>query len=110
MCEGIGKSKSSYIHVLAIIITALCCIYIRALDSIFIFNGEFGYWAHVVSAIGYNWKELISTTPYYTWGYSIWLIPIIALLPTPLAWYKAVIFLNVLFLVLSFFFVLSKWA
>lgn len=104
MSEGIGKFKSSYIHVLAIvIITVLCCIHIRALDSIFIINDEFGYWAHAISAVGYDWKELISTTPYYTWGYSLWLIPIIALLPTPLAWYKAAIFLNVLFLVLSYF-------
>lgn len=104
MRADVNKAKNLSIHLLAIfIITVLCCIHIRIMDYIFIINDEFGYWAHAVSAAGYDWKELISTTPYYTWGYSIWLIPIIALLPTPTAWYKAAIFLNIFFLIISYF-------
>lgn len=100
----INKMITLCIHLAAIAaITVLCCIHIRIMDYIFVINDEFGYWAHAVSAVGYDWRELISTTPYYTWGYSIWLIPIIALLPTPMAWYKAAILLNVLFLILSYF-------
>lgn len=100
-----NKMKTLCMHLAAIaVITVLSCIHIREADYIFVINDEFGYWAHAISAVGYDWKELIFTTPYYTWGYSIWLIPIIALLPTPAAWYKAAILLNVLFLILSYFF------
>ena len=92
MKADVNKVKNLSIHVIIIIIiTGLCCIHIRALDYIFIINDEFGYWAHAISAAGYDWKDLISQTPYYAWGYSIWLIPIIALLPSPGLWYKAAI-------------------
>ena len=84
MRADVNKVKNLSIHlIILIIITGLCCIHIRALDYIFIINDEFGYWAHAISAVGYDWKDLISQTPYYAWGYSIWLVPIIALLPSP---------------------------
>ncbi len=99
-----NKIKNLSIHLLAIaIITVSCCIHIKIMNYIFVISDEFGYWAHAISAVGYDWRELISETSYYTWGYSIWLIPIIAILPSPEAWYKAAICLNVLFLILSYF-------
>lgn len=99
------KVKELHIHIFAfIVITLLCCLQIRALDYVYILDDEFGYWAHAISAVGYDWKDLIAETPYYSWGYSIWLIPIVALLPTPELWYKAAIFLNVFFLLLSYIF------
>lgn len=98
------KIKNWHIHILGIImIAALCLINIRATDYICIVNDEFGYWAHAVSAVGYDWKDLISEASYYSWGYSIWLIPIAALLPTPELWYKAAVFLNIFFLIASYF-------
>lgn len=100
-----SKIKTTHIYILSfIIITLLCCLQIRTIDYIYIINDEFGYWAHAVSCAGYDWKELIAETPYYSWGYSIWLIPIIVLLPTPALWYKAAVFLNVAFLLLSYCF------
>ncbi len=99
-----NKLKIWQVHILGIIvITALCCINVRATDYIYIINDEFGYWAHAISAMGYDWKDLISEAPYYSWGYSLWLIPIIALLPTPELWYKAAFLLNVLFLIAAYF-------
>lgn len=99
-----NKIKIKYIHFFAcLFIAILCCLQIRSLDYIVVLNDEFGYWAHAASAVGYDWKELISETPYYSWGYSIWLIPIIAILPTPLLWYKAAILLNVVFLLISYY-------
>ena len=99
-----NKIKIIYIHFFAcLFIAILCCLQIQSLDYIIILNDEFGYWAHAASAVGYDWKELISETPYYSWGYSIWLIPIIAILPTPLLWYKAAILLNVVFLLISYY-------
>ncbi len=85
-----------------VVIGFIGCINIRKLDYIHIINDEFGYWMYAASAAGYDWKDLISSTPYYSWGYSLWLIPIVFLLPTPKLWYKAAIFLNVLFLFIAF--------
>ncbi len=115
--SGVGKEKSMpdvvsifkerkqeyLLYVAAFVaIGFVCCLNIRKLDYINIINDEFGYWMYAASAAGYDWKELISSTPYYSWGYSIWLIPIVVLLPTPKLWYKAAIFLNVFFLFIAF--------
>lgn len=90
--------------VVIILIFVLCCLNIRKLDYIAVLNDEFGYWSNAVSWAGYDWKELIAETPYYAWGYSIWLIPIIICLRTPEVWYKTAIFFNVFLLIISYFF------
>lgn len=83
------------LHVFAILFIIILCFFnIQKLDYIAVLNDEFGYWANAASIAGYNWKELIAQTPYYSWGYSLLLIPIIVLLPTPELWYKAAIGLN----------------
>lgn len=86
-----------------ILIIILCCLNFNKLNYIAVLNDEFGYWSNAASAVGYNWKELIAETPYYAWGYSLWLIPIILILPTPELWYKAAILLNIFFLIGSYF-------
>lgn len=85
------------------VIIMVCCLNMGKLNYIAVLNDEFGYWANAVSILGYDWKELIAVTPYYSMGYSVWLIPIIFLLRTPELWYKAAIILNILFLIGSFF-------
>lgn len=100
----VEQNRQIRVTILAVfVIMGLCCLNIRKLDYIALLNDEFGYWAHAISAAGYDWKELIAETPYYSWGYSIWLVPIAAFLPTPEMWYKAAILLNVLFLIASYF-------
>lgn len=96
--------KEYLVHICAVcLIFFLCCLNIRHLDHISIIEDEFGYWSFAVSVAGYDWKDLIAETSYYAWGYSLWLIPIAALLPTPESWYKAAVLLNVLFLCCSYF-------
>ncbi len=98
------KDKACLIPVVSIIIIAiLCLLNIGRLNYISVLNDEFGYWSNAVSVVGYDWKDLIAETPYYAWGYSIWLVPIIALLPgKPLLWYKLAIILNVFFLIAAY--------
>ena len=97
------RIKTEYIyHIIAIIaISILCCLRIKNLDYIAVLNDEFGYWGTAVTVAGYDWKELMAETPYYSWGYSIWLIPIVYIIK-PWLWYKAAIWLNVLFLICSY--------
>ncbi len=97
--------KNEYVfHVMCIaLISVLCLINIRRLDYIAVLNDEFGYWGNAASIAGYDWHELISETPYYSLGYSLLLVPIIKILPTPELWYKAAIILNMILLIASYF-------
>lgn len=106
---GKAKSMSKYIkkeyviHCFAfVLIGILCCINIRKLDYIAVLNDEFGYWGNAATIVGYDWKDLIAETPYYSMGYSLWLVPIMYLFSTPEMWYKIAILMNVFFLQLSY--------
>lgn len=94
--------KKYGIHLISAgVIVLLCLINIRILDYPAVLNDEFGYWGNAVSFVGYDWSELIAENPYYSWGYSIWLVPIVLLLPEYF-WYKAAIGLNVVFLLCAY--------
>ena len=96
-------NKEKIIYVLSCVFIVIVCVYdIRRLDYIAVLNDEFGYWGNATAFLGYEWKELISETPYYAWGYSFWLIPIIALFSSSIVWYKLAIGLNIIFLLLSY--------
>lgn len=96
--------KYKILHILSIVlISILCCLNIQKLNYIAVLNDEFGYWGNAVSIVGYNWKSLIAETPFYSLGYSLLLVPIIMLFPTPEIWYKAAILLNVGLLIASYF-------
>lgn len=98
------KNTECLIPIVAIIIIAvLCLLNIGRLNYAAVLNDEFGYWGNAASIAGYDWKDLIAETPYYAWGYSIWLVPIIALFPgRPILWYKLAIVLNIVFLSVSY--------
>lgn len=85
------------------LIAFLCLKDFSKLNYITVLEDEFGYWGTAASIAGYDWKELIAETSYYSYGYSLLLVPIILLLPTVILWYKAAIILNVLLLLLSYF-------
>lgn len=97
-------SKDIILHTSAVLlIMLLCCLNLNSLNHISVIEDEFGYWSLAASVAGYDWKELIAETSYYSWGYSLWLIPIAAFLPTPELWYKAAVLLNILFLCCAYF-------
>lgn len=92
------------LHLLAIgIIVFLICSDLSKLNFITVLNDEFGYWGIAASLAGYDWKELIAETPYYSYGYSLCLVPFIFLFSSSAVWYKAAILLNTVFLILSYF-------
>ncbi len=69
--------------------------YIRSVD-------EFGYFGVAASFAGWDWRDVLATSDYYSFGYSFLLFPfmLLARLGIPMALiYKAVILLNGCFLV-----------
>lgn len=76
---------------------------IRNLDMITVLNDEFGYWSNAAIMADINWKPLMAETPYYSFGYSILLVPLFFMFKDYAILYKSAIVLNVLLLAASYF-------
>lgn len=66
-------------------------------NRIYIIGDEFGYWANASHLAGFDWTNIAKVNPYYSFGYSLWLIPLF-LLKSPETMYKMAILLNAFFL------------
>jgi len=78
---------------------------IRHLGSIEIFtvlDDEFGYWGSAAYLAGLDWSGIISEIPYYSYGYSLLLVPLFFIFDNPVHMYKAAIVLNGIMLSVSF--------
>jgi hypothetical protein len=80
-------------------------IHIRYIGSIGIFtvlDDEFGYWGIAAYLAGFDWSDAVSKIPYYSYGYSLLLVPLFWIFENPIHMYKAAIFLNGLMISASF--------
>ncbi len=84
------------------IIIAICVADLGKKNIIFTTTDEFGYWANAAFFIGLDWSEVSSSIPYYAYGYSLWLAPLLAICGSSIAAYKASIILNAVFLGVGF--------
>lgn len=78
---------------------------IRHLGSLGIFtalNDELGYWGNAAYLAGLDWSSIISKIPYYSYGYSMLLVPLFYIFDNPVHMYKAAIFFNGMMLCISF--------
>lgn len=72
--------KENAIVLLGIMIVVFLCMH--GLFSIYGFSAfpdEFGYWAPAASVLGYDWSNVTSLGSYYSYGYSLILVPILFL-------------------------------
>lgn len=78
---------------------------IRYLGSIGILTAledEFGYWGNAAYLAGLDWSDAISNIPYYSYGYSLLLVPLFWIFDNPVHMYRAAVVLNGLLLSASF--------
>ncbi len=87
----------------AILIAVQPLIWFQDYNFITLLNDEFGYWGNAALFSGYDWYDLLSKTPYYSFGYSLLLVPILLITKNVQIWYRYAIVINVLFLVISYF-------
>lgn len=64
---------------------------------------EFGYWASAASAAGYDWSEVASLGSYYSFGYSLILIPILKIFSGGVPAYRAAVFINMILVCVGVF-------
>ncbi len=61
-----------------------------------IYPDEFGYWANAAQEVGYDWREVTSLASYYSYGYSLLLLPILKFSSNGVTAYRIAICINAL--------------
>lgn len=82
------------------------------LRQIFVLPDEFGYWGNAAALAGNDWSSLLNNISYYSYGFSLLLIPLYKICDSAYLMYQIALWLNVLFLCLSFLLACScakKW-
>ena len=63
---------------------------------------EFGYWSYAARLAGYDWSDIASLNPYYSYGYSLVLFPIFLAFQDGIGSYRAALSVNYALLALCF--------
>lgn len=90
------KLKKDHI-VLVFIILIIFSVFQYGIQKIYgftLYPDEFGYWASAANAVGYDWSEAASMGSYYSYGYSLILIPILKLFSGGVRAYRAALTVN----------------
>lgn len=66
-----------------------------------IFPDEFAYWSYAARLAGYDWSDVTALAPYYSYGYSLILIPIFVFCKGAVTAYRIAVSINFLFLFLA---------
>jgi len=88
--------------VLAIVIFGVSLRNIGKVYQLYVLHDEFGYWMNAAHFAGYDWSGIASISPYYSYGYSLFLTPLFWLFSNPVIMYRAAIVLNAFFYMGSF--------
>ena len=68
---------------------------------------EFGYWSYAARLAGYDWSDIASLSSYYSYGYSLILLPVFLIFKDAVIAYRAALSVNFALLAVCFF-VLQK--
>lgn len=90
------------IAILTVMLFAYLIKDISSFKGIVIINDEFGYWGIAAYLAGKDWSGLLSSVPYYAYGYSILLVPLFWLDLSPALMYQIALVMNAFMLCASF--------
>ncbi len=82
----------------------LCCLFAYSIPKIYgfsIYPDEFGYWAAAAKLLGYDWSDITSLGSYYSFGYGLLLLPILAWADDPIMAYRIAVGCNLLMICTS---------
>lgn len=92
--KQIVKKINPYLLFILLIIFCIFQYGIHKICGFTLYPDEFGYWASAAGAVGYDWSEVASMGPYYSFGYSLILIPVLWIWGGGVAAYRAAIAIN----------------
>lgn len=81
----------------AILLFLLSISNILNLSQIFVLHDEFGYWYNAANLAGYDWTGIKGISPYYSYGYSLILVPLFHIFNNSTSMFRAAILINGLF-------------
>lgn len=93
------RTRQFYI-VLVILIPGMAAYQMTKITGPVMLPDEFGYWANAAQIVGYDWSSVVSLQSYYSFGYSVLLVPFLKIISRPELLYKTAVLLNVLFVFL----------
>lgn len=99
------KLKKDHI-VLVFIILIIFSVFQYGIQKIYgftLYPDEFGYWSSAANAVGYDWSEAASMGSYYSYGYSLILIPVLKLFSGGVRAYRAALTVNMVLMCVSVF-------
>ena len=80
---------------------ALIIISVIRAQGIFFPTDEFRYWSNAANMLGIDWSAVTASMNSYAPGYSLLLLPLMALCKTPVIMYRAALLLNALLVILA---------
>lgn len=90
----------------AILLMTLLVIYQYGIHKIYgmsEYPDEFGYWSSAAGMLGWDWSQIASRGSYYSFGYSLILLPFLKFCEDSVTAYRMAVTTNFVFLMLSFF-------
>ena len=101
--ENAKLNKEHLILLLAAALVLLIhTIHIRDIGIFTVLDDEFGYWGNAAYLAGLDWSDTVSKIRYYSYGYSLMLVPLFWIFDDPTHMYKAALFLNGIMSSISF--------
>ena len=89
--------KENILLVAGIVITFSLCMYsILGVFGFSAYPDEFGYWSPAAAILGYDWSAITSLGSFYSYGYSILLVPILSFFDGAINTYRAAVSLNLI--------------
>lgn len=85
-----------YFLLFALLIICIFQVNIYKICGFSIYPDEFGYWASAAQILGYDWSDTTALGSYYSYGYSLILIPILWIFHDCVMAYRAAIAVNML--------------
>lgn len=90
--------QQKYLIVFFLFLTAFYGYNIQRVYGFIFFPDEFGYWSYAAKALGYDWSGIVSLGSYYSYGYSLILLPILKIFDDAVTAYRAAVTVNFLML------------
>ncbi len=97
------RLKREHIYFILIILIIFCVFQygMQKICGFTLYPDEFGYWASAAAAVGYDWSEVASLGSYYSFGYSVILMPILKIFTNGVTAYRAALGVNMLLMCVS---------
>lgn len=94
-----GRTGQFY-SVMAVIISTVAFYQMFHITGPTMYPDEFGYFANAADWLGFDWSQTVSLQSYYSFGYSIMLLPFMYLIHNPLLMYKVAVLMNMIIIYL----------